>query len=67
MKKGLGRGLDSLFGSFDNEEEVNIKLLDPTKKQLESATENEKLIAQTFKELFDEKLIELLQEKFNKN
>lgn len=49
----------------DNEKEVNIKLLDPTKKQLESATENEKLIAQNFKELFDEKLIELLQEKIN--
>lgn len=49
----------------DDEKEVNIKLLDPTKKQLESATENEKLIAQAFKELFDEKLIELLQEKIN--
>ena len=49
----------------DNEKEVNIKLLDSTKKQLESATENEKLIAQSFKELFDEKLIELLKEKIN--
>ena len=49
----------------DDEKEVNIKLLDPTKKQLDSATENEKMIAQTFKELFDEKLIELLQEKIN--
>lgn len=49
----------------DNEKEVNIKLLDSTKKQLESATENEKLIAQNFKELFDEKLIELLKEKIN--
>lgn len=49
----------------DDEKEVNIKLLDPTKKQLESASENEKIIAQNFKELFDEKLIELLQEKIN--
>ena len=49
----------------DDEKEVNIKLLDPTKKQLEGATENEKLIAQNFKELFEEKLIELLKEKIN--
>ena len=49
----------------EDEKEVNIKLLDPTKKQLEGASENEKLIAQSFKELFDEKLIELLQEKIN--
>ena len=49
----------------DNEKEVNIKLLDSTKKQLESATENEKLIAQNFKELFEEKLIELLKEHVN--
>lgn len=49
----------------DDEKEVNIKLLDPTKKQLEAATENEKVIAQNFKELFEEKLIELLKEKIN--
>lgn len=49
----------------DDEKEVNIKLLDPTKKQLESATENEKVIAQAFKELFEEKLIELLKEHVN--
>ena len=42
--------------------EVNIKLTDPTKKQLETASENEKLIAQKFKDLFDEKLIKLLDE-----
>lgn len=51
----------------DDGKEVNIKLIDPSKKTLDSATENEKLIAQAFKELFDEKLIELLQEKINKN
>lgn len=49
----------------DNEKEVNIKLLDPTKKQLEGASKNEKMIAQNFKELFEEKLIELLKEKIN--
>lgn len=42
--------------------EVNIKLTDPTKKQLETASENEKLIAQKFKDLFDEKLINLLED-----
>lgn len=51
----------------DDGKEVNIKLIDPSKKTLDSATENEKFIAQAFKELFDEKLIELLQEKINKN
>lgn len=42
--------------------EVNIKLTDPTKKQLETASENEKIVAQKFKDLFDEKLINLLEE-----
>lgn len=48
-----------------NEKEVNINLVNPTKKELETSTEQEKLIAQAFKELFDEKLINLLQEKIN--
>ena len=43
-------------------EEINVKLVDPTKKELEGATDNEKLIAQKFKDLFDTKLIELLEE-----
>lgn len=46
----------------DNDGEVNIKLVNPTKKQVENATENELLIAQKFKDLFDTKLIELLTE-----
>ena len=46
----------------ENNGEVNIKLTDPTKKQLETASENEKLIAQKFKDLFDEKLINLLED-----
>lgn len=46
----------------DTNGEVNVKLVNPTKKQLENATENEKFIAQKIKDLFDEKLIELLNE-----
>ena len=46
----------------DTNGEVNIKLVNPTKKQVENATENEILIAQKFKDLFDTKLIELLTE-----
>ena len=41
---------------------INIKLIDPTKKQLETASENEKFIAQKFKDLFDEKLVYMLEE-----
>ena len=47
-------------------DKINVKLIDPTKKQLESASENEKFIAQNFKDLFDEKLMRLLEEKVNK-
>lgn len=46
----------------DTNGEVNVKLVNPTKKQIENATENEKFIAQKIKDLFDEKLIELLNE-----
>lgn len=48
---------------------LNINILDPTAKQLESATENEKITAQLIKDLLDEKLLELLEErneKYNK-
>ena len=41
---------------------ITIKLIDPTKKQLEVASDNEKFIAQKLKDLFDEKLIYLLEE-----
>lgn len=47
------------------DEEVAIKLIDPTKKELDTATDDEKMIAQAFKEIFDEKLIDLLQQKIN--
>ena len=42
---------------------LNIKLVDPTKKQLDTATDNEKVIAQKFKDLFDEKLVKMLETK----
>ena len=48
-----------------NETDINVKLVDPTKKELEAATEDEKFIAQAFKEIFDESLVNLLQEKIN--
>ena len=41
---------------------LNIALIDPTKKQLESATELEKMTAQILKEVFDKRLLELLEE-----
>lgn len=46
----------------ENNGTININLVDPTKKQLNEATENEKLIAQKFKDLFDEKLVEMLED-----
>lgn len=48
-----------------NENNVKIDLVDPSKKELKEATENEKFIAQVFKDLFNEKLITLLEEKIN--
>ena len=50
-----------------NEEEITVSLVDPTKKELDTATEDEKMIAQAFKELFNEKLLSLLQDKINNN
>ena len=46
----------------DTNDEVNVKLVTPTKKQLDTATENEKIVAQKFKDLFDNKLLNLLEE-----
>lgn len=46
----------------DNGDDININFIDPTKKQLDGATANEKIVAQKFKDLFDTKLIELLTE-----
>lgn len=44
----------------EKEDNVNVKLTDPTKKQLAEATENEKLIAQRVKDRFVE-IVSLLE------
>lgn len=49
----------------EKDDDLKVQLLDPTEKQLESASDNEKFLAQAFKELFDEKLLDLLQTKFD--
>lgn len=41
---------------------INIKLVDPTKKQLDTASENELLIAQKIKDNF-ENIIKILEKK----
>ena len=46
----------------EEDEKLNIKLIDPTKKQLESASEMEKITAQVIKDLLDKRLLELLEE-----
>jgi hypothetical protein len=43
-------------------ESMNINLLDPTKKQLDSASENERILAQLIKNVLDTKLLEMLEE-----
>ena len=48
------------------EDTLNINLVDPTKKQLDAATENEKMVAQLIKDLLNERLLELLEEQENK-
>ncbi|MBO7712830.1 MAG: hypothetical protein J6S85_04620 [Methanobrevibacter sp.] len=46
----------------DTNDEVNVKLVTPTKKQIDAATENERIVAQKFKDLFDNQLLILLEE-----
>lgn len=41
---------------------LNINLLDPTKKQLKEASDNEVAVYLAIKELFDKRLLELLEE-----
>lgn len=45
---------------------LNIRLVDPTKKQIEAATEHEILTADLIKDLLNERLLELLEEQENK-
>ena len=47
-------------------ETLNINLVDPTKKQLDSASEMEKITAQVIKELLDKRLLDLLEENTKK-
>ena len=47
-------------------ETMNIALLDPTKKQLTEASENEKMLAQVIKDLLNNRLLELLEEETKK-
>ena len=44
---------------------VDVTIVDPSKKELTTATEEEKFFAQDFKEVFDENLLKLLEEKIN--
>lgn len=41
---------------------LTIQLLDPTEKQLDSASDNERAIAQAIKDLLDKRLLELLED-----
>lgn len=54
------------FQIKENDNELNIQLIDPTEKQLSSASENEKIVAQAIKDLLNERLLELLEEKTKK-
>ena len=47
-------------------ETLNINLVDPTKKQLDSASEMEKITAQVIKELLYKRLLELIEENTKK-
>lgn len=44
------------------ENTLNIQLVDPTEKQLNTATSNERVVAQALKNLFDKKLLDLLED-----
>lgn len=41
--------------------ELNIKILDPTKKELEKATDKEKALVEELSCVFNEKLIDMLE------
>ena len=51
----------------DTNGEVNVKLVNPTKKAMKEATSNELAVYLAIKELFDKRLLELLEEENNKN
>ena len=43
-------------------ETLNINLIDPTKKQLDTASDNEKVIAQAIKDVLNKKLLVMLEQ-----
>ena len=45
---------------------LNINIIDPTEKQLNAASDNERAIAQAIKDLFEKRLLELLEEETKK-
>ncbi|MBQ1551420.1 MAG: hypothetical protein IIZ67_04880 [Bacilli bacterium] len=47
-------------------ETINIHLVDPTKKQQETATDEEKLVGAAIKDLLDNRLLDLLNEQETK-
>lgn len=51
----------------EDDGKINIKLIDPTKKQLDTATENEKITAQLIKDVLDTRLLEILEENQKEN
>lgn len=55
------------IGLKEVDDTMNINLIDPTKKQLSEATENEKILAQQIKEVLDKKLLELLEDHTKEN
>lgn len=57
----IGLEITQGISNPDGTTNLNIKLIDPSKKQLEAASDNEKVVAQKFKNIFDKKLIELLE------
>ena len=44
----------------DDGKEVNVKFKNPTEKQLEEATENEKIVTQKIKDIFDNNLLDMI-------
>ena len=55
------------IGLKEVDKTLNINLQDPTKKQMKEATSNELAVYLAIKELFDKRLLELLEEENNKN
>ena len=54
--------LKVIIGLKEVDNTLNINLLDPTKKQLKEASDNEVAVYLAIKELFDKRLLDLLEE-----